>query len=113
MRIARAYTGRSKILKCEGGYHGNHDYSNFSVAPTSISNYPVGRPDTGGIPAGVPDSVLIAPYNDLETVRRIVEENRDDLAAVIVEPAQRIIFPDDGYLEGLRKLCSDNDVLLI
>lgn len=113
MRIARAYTGRSKILKCEGGYHGNHDYSNFSVSPTSLSNYPVGRPDTGGIPAGLPESVLVAPFNDLDTIRRLVEEHRNDLAAVIVEPAQRIIFPEDGFLEGLRKLCSDNDVLLI
>jgi glutamate-1-semialdehyde 2,1-aminomutase len=113
MRIARAYTGRSKILKCEGGYHGNHDYSNFSVSPTAPSNYPAGRPDTGGIPAGLPDSVLIAPYNDLDTIRRIVEEHRADLAAVVVEPAQRIIFPEDGFLAGLRKLCTDNDVLLV
>ncbi|MPY69838.1 MAG: aminotransferase class III-fold pyridoxal phosphate-dependent enzyme [Alphaproteobacteria bacterium] len=113
MRIARAYTGRSKILKCEGGYHGNHDYSNISVSPSAASNYPAGRPDTGGIPAGLPESVLIAPFNDLDTIRRIVEAHRDDLAAVVVEPAQRIIFPDDGYLAGLRKLCSDNDVLLV
>jgi glutamate-1-semialdehyde 2,1-aminomutase len=113
MRIARAFSGRSKILKCEGGYHGNHDYSNFSVSPRALSNYPAGQPDTAGMPASVTESVLITPYNDLDTVRKIVEENRDDLAAVIVEPVQRIIFPKEGYLEGLRKICDDNGVLLI
>ncbi len=113
MRIARAFTGRNKILKCEGGYHGNHDYSNYSVSPTALSNYPVGRPDTAGVPAPLADTVLIAPYNDLDTIRRIVEAERADLAAVIVEPVQRIIFPKEGYLEGLRKICDDNGVLLI
>jgi glutamate-1-semialdehyde 2,1-aminomutase len=113
MRIARAFTGRSKILKCEGAYHGNHDYSTFSVSPGAVSNYPVGRPDTAGIPAPLSDSVLVGPYNDLDAIRRIVEAERDDLAALIVEPVQRVIFPKDGYLEGLRKICDDNDVLLI
>jgi len=113
MRTARAATGRSKILKFEGAYHGNHDYSAFSVTPTALSNYPKGLPDTGGLPANMTENVLVSPYNDLDTVRRIVEENREDLAAVIVEPVQRIIFPDDDFLPGLRKICDDNDVLLI
>lgn len=113
MRIARAFKGRSKILKCEGGYHGNHDYSNFSVSPRAVSNYPAGQPDTAGMPVTLAESVLVAPYNDLEGAQKIVEEHREDLAAIIVEPVQRIIFPKDGYLEGLRKICDDNDVLLI
>ena len=113
MRMARAFTGRNKILKFEGGYHGNHDYSNFSVTPRALSNYPAGQPDTGGIPQSLHESVLVAPYNDLETVRRIVKEHRDDLAAIIVEPAQRIIFPLPDFLPGLRKICDENDVLLI
>lgn len=113
MRTARAATGRSKILKFEGAYHGNHDYSAFSVTPSALSNYPQGRPDTGGLPANMVDNVLVSPYNDLETVRRIVEEHRDDLAAVIVEPIQRIIFPHEDFLPGLRKICDDNGVLLI
>lgn len=113
MRIARAYTGRSKIIKCEGGYHGNHDYSNFSVVPRQLSNYPAGQADTAGIPAGLSDSVLIAPYNDLDALRRIVEANRGDLAALIVEPVQRIIFPRPGYLQGLRELCDEFGILLI
>jgi len=113
MRTARAATGRSKILKFEGAYHGNHDYSAYSVTPTALSNYPQGRPDTGGLPANMVDNVLVSPFNDLETVRKIVEENRDDLAAIIVEPIQRIIMPKEGFLAGLRKLCDDNDILLI
>ena len=113
MRMARAFTGRDKILKFEGGYHGNHDYSNFSVTPSALSNYPAGQPDSGGIPAPLGPTVLVAPYNDLEATRRIVEENRNDLAAIIVEPAQRIIFPLPDFLPGLRKICDDNNVLLI
>ncbi len=113
MRTARAATGRSKVLKFEGAYHGNHDYSAYSVTPTALSNYPQGRPDTGGLPANMVDNVLVSPYNDLETVRKIVEENRDDLAAIIVEPLQRIIMPKEGFLQGLRKLCDENDILLI
>ena len=113
MRTARAATGRSKVLKFEGAYHGNHDYSAYSVTPTALSNYPQGRPDTGGLPANMVDNVLVSPYNDLATVRKIVEENRDDLAAIIVEPLQRIIMPKEGFLQGLRKLCDENDILLI
>lgn len=113
MRMARAKTGKNCILKFEGGYHGNHDYSTYSVTPSATSNYPAGQPDTAGIPAAVNETVLIAPYNDLEAARKLVEAHRDDLAAVIVEPVQRIIFPDDDYLPGLRKICDDNDVLLI
>jgi glutamate-1-semialdehyde 2,1-aminomutase len=59
------------------------------------------------------ENMLVSPYNDLETVRKIVEENREDLAGIIVEPVQRIIFPEDDFLPGLRKICDDNDVLLI
>jgi len=113
MRMARAFTGHNNILKFEGAYHGNHDYSNFSVTPRSLSNYPAGQPDSGGIPAQVHSSILISPFNDLDTTRRIVEENRDDLAAIIVEPAQRVIFPRPDFLPGLRKICDDNGILLI
>ena len=66
MRIARAFTGRNKILKFEGAYHGNHDYSAFSMFPSKPSDYPSGRADTGGIPNAVQPTVLVSPYNDLE-----------------------------------------------
>ena len=113
MRIARAYSGKNKILKLEGGYHGNHDYSCFSVTPSGLSNYPAGQPDTAGVPSVLNDTVLIGPYNDLSTIRSIVEANKDDLAGIILEPVQRIIFPEDGFLEGLRALCDEFGILLI
>ncbi len=113
LRLSRAFTGRDKILKFEGAYHGNHDYSNFSVIPRALSNYPQGQPDSAGIPRPLHDTVLVAPYNDLEVLERIVAENRDDLACVIIEPVQRVIFPADGFLEGVRRLCDANDVLLV
>lgn len=113
MRMARAFTAKNKIMKFEGAYHGNHDYSSFSLFPTEPAAYPVGKSDSGGVPPELQPTVLIAPYNDLDTVERIVRENRDELAAMIVEPVQRIIFPQPGFLAGLRRICDENGVLLI
>ncbi|MEM7223365.1 MAG: aspartate aminotransferase family protein [Pseudomonadota bacterium] len=113
MRIARAAKQRNKILKFEGAYHGNHDYASVSIMPTQLANYPYAPSDTGGVPSVVPDTVLVAPYNDLDVVEAIVREHMDDLAAIIVEPIQRIISPQPGFLAGLRKICDDNDIVLI
>ncbi|MBI4184095.1 MAG: aminotransferase class III-fold pyridoxal phosphate-dependent enzyme [Proteobacteria bacterium] len=113
MRMARTYMGRSHILKFEGGYHGNHDYALQSTTPKARSNYPQSQPDTGGIVPGVGDSVLIAPYNDLEVTRRIVAEHRDEIAGIMVEPIQRSITPKPGFLRGLRTIADDFGVLLI
>ena len=113
LRIARTFTGRSQILKFEGAYHGNHDYATFSQFPTAPANYPLATSDSGGVPQALQDTMLVAPYNDLEATRQIVETAKNDLAAIIVEPAQRVIFPKQGFLEGLRKIADDNRVLLI
>lgn len=113
LRMARAFTRRDKILKFEGAYHGNHDCVSFSVASREPERYPRGKAESAGIPAALADTVLVCPYNDLEAARRVIETHRNELAAVIVEPVQRIIFPDETFLPGLRRLCSDNDVLLI
>ncbi len=113
MRIARAFSGRGKVLKFEGAYHGNHDYAAFSQFPTRPANYPMASPDSGGVPGPLGDTMLVAPYNDLAVVEEIVRAHRDDLAAIIVEPVQRVIFPDDAFLPGLRRIADDNDVLLI
>ncbi|MBO42794.1 MAG: aspartate aminotransferase family protein [Rhodospirillaceae bacterium] len=113
MRFARAFTGRDVILKFEGGYHGNHDYSNISVAPNAASNYPSGQPDALGIPDGAQNSVIVAPFNDLEATARIIKEHKEVLAGAIVEPVQRVIFPDDGFLQGLRDLCDEAGILLL
>ena len=113
MRIARAFTGKEKILKFEGAYHGNHDYASFSQFPTGPANYPQASSDSGGVPAPLKDTMLIAPYNDLQVVDEIMRAHRGDLAAIIVEPVQRVIFPDDDFLPGLRRIAEDNRVLLI
>ena len=113
MRIARAFTGKEKILKFEGAYHGNHDYASFSQFPTGPANYPQASSDSGGVPGPLKDTMLIAPYNDLQVVEEIVRAQRGELAAIIVEPVQRVIFPHDDFLPGLRRIADDNGVLLI
>ena len=113
MRLARAFTGKEKILKFEGAYHGNHDYALVSTFPDVMGNHPQGRADTAGQPAAVSESMLIAPYNDLEAVTRIAEEHADSLAGIIVEPVQRIIRGEEEFLAGLRTLCSRLGMVLI
>ncbi|MBY6116630.1 aminotransferase class III-fold pyridoxal phosphate-dependent enzyme [Mameliella alba] len=112
LRLARAYTGKTKILKFEGGYHGMSAEAQMSLAPTKQVNFPTAVPDSAGIPQGVADQMLIAPYNDLEAVASLMAEH-DDIAALIVEPLQRIIPPQPGFLQGLRDLCTKHGVLLI
>src|SRR4029077_16529512 len=113
MRLARAYKKRDKILKFEGGYHGMSDYGLMSLSPRRSSNFPRPIPDSAGIPKSLQDEVLVAPLNDPETVASLVREHRQELAAIIVEPVQRLIPPKPGFLEGLRKLTSENGLLLI
>jgi glutamate-1-semialdehyde 2,1-aminomutase len=112
IRLARAYTGRDKILKFEGGYHGMSAEAQMSLAPEARVNFPQAVPDSAGIPQGVADQMLIAPFNDLAAVEALLTEH-NDVAAIIVEPLQRIIPADPGYLQGLRDLCDKHSVLLI
>jgi len=112
MRLARAYTGRDKILKFEGGYHGMSAEAQMSLAPERRVNFPQAVADSAGIPQSVADHMLIAPYNDLSAVETLLAEN-NDVAAIIVEPLQRIIPAEPGYLQGLRNLCDKHHVLLI
>ncbi len=112
MRLARAYTGRDKILKFEGGYHGMSAEAQMSLAPTRHVNFPTPVPDSAGIPQSVADQVLVAPYNDLDAVASLFDEH-DDVAAIIVEPLQRIIPAQPGFLHGLRALCDEHAVLLV
>jgi glutamate-1-semialdehyde 2,1-aminomutase len=113
LRFARAATGRGKILKFEGAFHGNHDYSLFSGMTTRTANYPQGIADSGGIPDPVGEGVLVAPFNDLAATTAIAAENRNELAAIIVAPMQRTLLPAPGFLEGLRALCDEYGLLLI
>ena len=112
LRLARAFTGKTKILKFEGGYHGMSAEAQMSLAPTHAVNFPQAVPDSAGIPASVRDEMLIAPFNDLAAVETLLSEH-NDIAAIIVEPLQRIIPPQPGFLAGLRALCDAHHVLLI
>ena len=113
MRIARAFRGRDKILKFEGGFHGMNDYALMSMAPKRPGNFPQAAPDSAGIPAAVRDEVLIAPFNDAETAVQLIRDHADELAAAIVEPFQRLIPPKPGFLEALREVTEETGVVLI
>ncbi|MDA5557680.1 aspartate aminotransferase family protein [Shimia sp. MMG029] len=112
MRLARAYTGRDKILKFEGGYHGMSAEAQMSLAPVKHVNFPQAVPDSAGIPQSVADQMLIAPFNDLAAVEALLLEHKS-VAAIIVEPLQRIIPAAPGFLQGLRDLCDRFNLLLI
>ncbi|MEM7521337.1 MAG: aminotransferase class III-fold pyridoxal phosphate-dependent enzyme [Pseudomonadota bacterium] len=112
IRLARAYTGRSKVLKFEGGYHGMSAEAQMSLAPEARVNFPQAVPDSAGIPQSVADQMLIAPFNDLAAVETLLAEH-NDIAAIIAEPLQRIIPAAPGFLQGLRDLCDRHGVLLI
>ena len=113
LRIARAFRKRDKILKFEGGFHGMHDYALMSMAPTDPPDFPQAKPDSPGIPRSVQNEVLIAPFNDLETTTGIIEKYHDELAAVIVEPFQRLLPPKPGFLQGLREVTLQYEIPLI
>jgi len=113
MRAARAFRRRDKILKFEGGYHGMHDYALMSMITTNPVDYPQATPDSAGIPKSIENEMLIAPFNDLETTTAIIEKYHDELAAVIVEPFQRLIPPKQGFLQGLRKVTNQYQIPLI
>ena len=113
MRAARAYRGKDKILKFEGGFHGMNDYALMSVFSVNPEGYPHPSPDSAGIPRSIQDEVLIAPFNDLDTTREIVEQYHDEIGGIIVEPFQRLIPPQPGFLQGLRKLADDYEIPLI
>lgn len=113
MRLARAFTGKEKIVKFEGGYHGMSSEAQVSLAPDKLVNFPMGVADSAGITQGVQDSMLVAPYNDLESLKSILDEYEDDIAAVIVEPLQRIIPAAAGFLLGVRDECTKRGIVLI
>jgi glutamate-1-semialdehyde 2,1-aminomutase len=112
IRLARAFTGRDRIVKFEGGYHGMSAEAQMSLAPAARVNFPQAVPDSAGIPQGVAEQMLIAPFNDLAAVEALLSEH-DDIAAIIAEPLQRVIPALPGYLQGLRALCDKYGVLLI
>ena len=113
MRICRSFTGKEKVLKFEGGYHGSSDYAMMSVTPSASLEFPQSEANSGGIPRAIADLMLIAPFNDLATTEAIIQAHHEELAAVIVEPMQRIIAPQPGFLQGLRDITTRYNIPLI
>ncbi|MEH1892532.1 MAG: glutamate-1-semialdehyde 2,1-aminomutase [Nostoc sp.] len=113
LRLMRAFTNRDKIIKFEGCYHGHAD--TFLVkAGSGVAT--LGLPDSPGVPKSATSTTLTAPFNDLEAVQALFEENRDEIAGVILEPVignAGFIAPDAGFLEGLRELTHEHGALLV
>jgi glutamate-1-semialdehyde 2,1-aminomutase len=113
LRLARGYTGKNKFIKFEGCYHGHADAflvkAGSGVATFNIQTVP-------GIPAGASGDTLTAPYNNLDAVKKLINEYKNEIAAIIIEPVagnMGCISPLPGYLEGLRKICDEEQIVFI
>jgi glutamate-1-semialdehyde 2,1-aminomutase len=113
LRVARAFRKRDKILKFEGGFHGTHDYSLMSVGPRVPKAFPAPTPDSAGIPHAISEEVLVAPFNDLAETEAIITAHHESLAAVIMEPFQRLVVPERAFLAGVREVTRRFGVPLI
>ena len=113
MRLARAFRGRDKILKFEGGYHGMSDTALMSLAPRRPGNFPRPVPDSPGIPESVAEAVLVAPFNDADAAEALIRARHDELGGVIVEPFQRLLPPAPGFLARLRAVTAEYGIPLI
>ena len=113
IRLARGYTNKEKIIKFSGCYHGHSD-SFLIEAGSGVVTF--GTPNSPGVTKGTAKDTLIAPYNDLNYVKTLFEKNKNEVAAIIIEPVagnMGCVIPKKGFIEGLRKLCDQNDCLLI
>jgi len=113
IRLARGFTGKSKIIKFAGCYHGHVDSLLVKAGSGALT---FGNPDSAGIPESFAKETIVLPYNDLPAVEHAFSETEDGIAAIIVEPYPAncgFILPGQGYLEGLRKLCTENKAVLI
>ena len=113
IRVARGFTGKTKIIKFAGCYHGHTDAMLVSAGSGVMTS---GVPDSAGVPKGCTEDTMIAVYNNLESVKQLFDECNDQVAAVIVEPVganMGVVPPEDGFLQGLRDLCTKRGALLI
>lgn len=113
LRVARGYTGRDKILKFEGCYHGHSDNLLVKSGSGTIT---FGVPTSPGVPAGTVADTLVAKYNDLDSVKKLFAEHGSDIAAVILEPIagnMGVVVPTQDFIQGLRSLCTENGTVLI
>ncbi len=113
LRLARGYTGRDKIVKIEGSFHGAHD-AVLVKAGSGATTFSI--PNSAGVPESFVENTLQVPYNDIESLSDVIEKNRESLAALILEPVMgnaSLIKPEKDYLREVRKITKENDVLLI
>ena len=113
LRVARGYTGRDKMIKFEGNYHGHGD--SFLIAAGSGA-MTFGEPDSPGVTKGVANDTLTAQYNNLTAVQTLVDANKGQIACIILEPVvgnMGLVKPAEGFLEGLRKICTQEGIVLI
>ena len=113
IRLARGFTGKSKIIKFAGCYHGHVDSLLVKAGSGALT---FGNPDSAGIPESFAKETIVLPYNDIPSVENAFVQTEEGIAAIIVEPYPAncgFILPDEGYLEGLRKICSQNNAVLI
>ena len=113
VRLARGFTGRDKVLKFEGCWHGHGDSFLIRAGSSALT---LGAPDSPGIPQGVADLTLTVAYNDIEAVRKAAKENSAEIAAIIVEPVagnMGTVLPHDGFLAGLRQVADEEGIVLI
>ena len=113
IRLARGYTNKDKIIKFSGCYHGHSD-SFLIEAGSGVVTF--GTPNSPGVTKGTAKDTLISPYNDLNYVKTLFENNKNEVAAIIIEPVagnMGCVIPKQGFIEGLRKLCDQNNCLLI
>ena len=112
-RLARGFTGRDKIIKFEGNYHGHGDFFLIAAGSGAMT---FGEPNSPGVTKGNAQDTLIARYNDLDNVRALVEANKGEVACIIVEPIagnMGCVPPEPGFLEGLRALCDEGGIVLV
>ncbi|EIJ39867.1 glutamate-1-semialdehyde-2,1-aminomutase [Galbibacter orientalis DSM 19592] len=113
VRLARGFTGKDKIIKFAGCYHGHSDSFLIQAGSGAVT---FGSPNSPGVTQGTAKDTLLARYNDLESVKALIEANKNEISAIIIEPVagnMGCIIPKKGFLEGLRKLCDDHKILLI
>ncbi len=113
IRVARGYTGRNKVVKFEGCYHGAHDYVLVKAGSGAATH---GAPTSLGIPQETSKNTVVLPFNDVESLDKAVAQNKDEIAAVIVEPVignSGLILPKDGYLQAIRKITKEHGIVLI
>jgi glutamate-1-semialdehyde 2,1-aminomutase len=113
LRIARAFTKRNKVLKFEGAWHGMHDYGLWGTVPAQPSDYPHARPDSVGVPPQAGETVLVTPFNETARAVAMIERHAHELAAVIVEPLQRVLLPEPGFLQAVREVTKKHGIVLI